>query len=131
MIPPLFASTREDAPFRHGGTNLIREGRPRGIFWRASYLPPELNMKSTTNYPPSSPQPDAGPDKPSRAAEYIAALYVVLVLLTPWLLRDAPLFAPSKGVEIQMSYKAAPAPSLELKAQGAADKATTAVVRAN
>ena len=43
-------------------------------------------MKSTTNYPPSSPQPDAGPDKPSRAAEYIAALYVVLVLLTPWLL---------------------------------------------
>lgn len=88
-------------------------------------------MKSTTNYPPSSPQPDAGPDKPSRAAEYIAALYVVLVLLTPWLLRDAPLFAPAKGVEIQMSYKAAPAPRLELKAQGATDKATTAVVRAN
>lgn len=88
-------------------------------------------MKSMTNNLPSSPEPDAGPDKPSRAAEYIAALYVALVLLTPWLLRDAMFFAPSKGVEIQMSYKAAPAPSLELKAQGTADKATNTSLRAN
>ena len=88
-------------------------------------------MKSTINHPPSSPEPDAGPDKPSRAAEYIAALYVALVLLAPWLLRDAPLFAPAKGVEIQMSYKGTPAPRLELKAQGVAEKATNASVRAN
>ena len=88
-------------------------------------------MKSTLNHSPSYPERRAGPDKPSRAAEYIAALYVALVFLTPWLLRDAPLFAPSKGVEIQMSYKGAPAPSLELKAQGSADKATNASVRAN
>jgi hypothetical protein len=128
---PLFASTREDALFRHGGTNLIREGRPRGIFWSGAHLPQELDMKSTINHPLSTPEPGAGPDKPSRAAEYVAALYVALVLLTPWLLRDAPLFAPSKGVEIQMSYRAAPAPSLQLKAQGAADKAATAAVRAN
>jgi len=46
-------------------------------------------------------------DKPSRAAEYIAALYVALVLCTPWLLREAPwLTPPSKGVEIQMSNTA-------------------------
>ena len=49
----------------------------------------------------------SGRDRPSRAAEYIAALYVALVLCTPWLLREAGwLTPPSKGVEIQMSNTA-------------------------
>ena len=70
-------------------------------------------MKSTSNESPAGSEGDAPADKPSRAAEYIAALYVALVLLTPWLLRDASLLAPpSTGVEIQMSNKAAPAPAL-------------------
>ena len=50
---------------------------------------------------------DSGHDRPSRAAEYIAALYVALLLCTPWLLRETPwLTPPSKGVEIQMSNTA-------------------------
>lgn len=50
---------------------------------------------------------DDGRDRPSRAAEYIAALYVALLLCTPWLLRETPwLTPPSKGVEIQMSNTA-------------------------
>jgi hypothetical protein len=45
--------------------------------------------------------------KPSRAAEYIAALYLALLLCTPWLVRDAlVLTPPSNGVEIQMSKRA-------------------------
>ena len=49
----------------------------------------------------------SAPDRPSRAAEYIAALYVALLLCTPWLLRETPwLTPPSKGVEIQMSNTA-------------------------
>lgn len=49
----------------------------------------------------------SGQDKPSRAAEYVAALYIALVLCTPWLLRETPwLTPPSKGVEIQMSNTA-------------------------
>ena len=57
------------------------------------------------------------PSRPSRAAEYIAALYIALVLCTPWLLRDASLLTPpSKGVEMQMSKAAPAAPALELKA---------------
>lgn len=48
--------------------------------------------------------------KRSRAAEYIAALYIALVLCTPWLLRDASwLTPPSNGIEIQLS-KGAPTP---------------------
>lgn len=57
------------------------------------------------------------PSRPSRAAEYIAALYIALVLCTPWLLRDASLLTPpSKGVEMQMSKAAPAAPAVELKA---------------
>ena len=49
----------------------------------------------------------SGHDRPSHAAEYIAALYVALLLCTPWLLRETPwLTPPSKGVEIQMSNTA-------------------------
>ncbi len=49
----------------------------------------------------------SGHDEPSRAAEYIAALYVAILLCTPWLLRETPwLTPPSKGVEIQMSNTA-------------------------
>jgi hypothetical protein len=111
----LIASTREDALFRDGGTNLIRDGRPRGIFSEPRvHLQQELTMKSTSN---DLTNPGEDREKPSRAAEYIAALYVALVLMTPWLLRDAPLFAPSKGVEIQMSNRSAPPPTVELKAR--------------
>ena len=64
-------------------------------------------MKSTTNHPrESSSQPDAGPDKPSRAAEYIAALYVVLVLLTPGSCAMRRSSRRRRVCEIQMSYKA-------------------------
>jgi hypothetical protein len=130
---PLLASTREDAPFRDGGTNLIREGRPRGIFSEArAHLPLESNMKSISNEMPGNSEPDAGPDKPSRAAEYITALYVALLLLTPWLLRDAPFFAPSKGVEFQMSAKSAPSAAPELKARATSSgQATNVPVRAD
>lgn len=66
-------------------------------------------MDETLNNLPEHHERESRPVRRSRAAEYIAALYIALVLATPWLLRDAQLFAPSKGVEIQMSYRAAPA----------------------
>ena len=62
---------------------------------------------NTPNEFPGGGDPKAEGEKPSRAAEYIAALYVALVLLTPWLLRDATFFAPpSRGVEIQVVNRA-------------------------
>ena len=55
----------------------------------------------------------------SRAAEYIAALYVALVLCTPWLLREVSwLTPPSNGVEIQLSKPAPAPPALEAKTPG-------------
>ena len=42
--------------------------------------------------------------KKSRAAEYIAALYIALLVSTPWLVRDASFFRPpSAGIEIHLS----------------------------
>ena len=72
---------------------------------------------TATAHPPSipcessrEPLPQNRAPKRSRAAEYIAALYIALVLCTPWLLRDASwLTPPSNGIEIQFS-KAAPTP---------------------
>jgi len=87
-------------------------------------------MKLTSNLTNGNER-DAEPEKPSRVAEFITALYVVLVLLTPWLVRDAPFFAPSKGFEIQMSKQSLPrAPELKVQAapQG---QATNLPVRAN
>jgi len=45
----------------------------------------------------------------SRAAEYIAALYIALLVCTPWLVRDASFFRPSAGIEMNLST-AAPMP---------------------
>ena len=65
---------------------------------------------TATAHPPSipcessrEPLPQNRAPKRSRAAEYIAALYIALVLCTPWLT------PPSNGIEIQFS-KAAPTP---------------------
>ena len=44
---------------------------------------------------------DPRPSGKSRAAEYIAALYIALLVCTPWLVREASFFRPSAGVEIQ------------------------------
>ena len=45
--------------------------------------------------------------KKSRAAEYIAALYIALLVCTPWLVRDASLFRPpSTGIEMHLSVAA-------------------------
>ncbi|HEY2815516.1 MAG TPA: hypothetical protein VGK44_00130 [Casimicrobiaceae bacterium] len=45
----------------------------------------------------------------SRAAEYIAALYIALLVCTPWLVRDASFFRPpAAGIEMHLST-AAPA----------------------
>jgi hypothetical protein len=106
---PLVASTRADVSFRDGGTNRIREDRSRGIFLELPVQPsPESRMEDTPNQQPDRAERGSGTARRSRAAEYIAALYIALVLATPWLLHDAALFSPSKGVEIQMSYKAVP-----------------------
>lgn len=45
--------------------------------------------------------------KTSRAAEYIAALYIALLVCTPWLVRDASfLRPPSTGIEMHLSAAA-------------------------
>jgi hypothetical protein len=70
--------------------------------------------------PHTDPHRDVRPDKPSRAAEYIAVLYVALLLCAPWLVRDsAYLMPPSNGIEIQVVNKVA--------ALGTAAPAATAV----
>ena len=71
------------------------------------------SMRKTERTEFSTPEWECGqkvkPQKPSRAAEYIAALYVVLVLCTPWLVRDAlTLTPPSQGVEMQVVSRAKP-----------------------
>ena len=56
--------------------------------------------------------------KKSRAAEYIAALYIALLVSTPWLVRDASLFRPpSTGIEMHLSAAALHADAVELTAQ--------------
>jgi hypothetical protein len=69
------------------------------------------SMSKTERTGFSTPEWECGqkvkPEKPSRAAEYIAALYVALLLCTPWLVRDAlTLTPPSQGVEMQVVNKA-------------------------
>ena len=60
-------------------------------------------MGRTTNHLAGRDGRDDGRDKPSRVAECVAALYVALVLMTPWLLRDVSwLTPPSRGAEIQV-----------------------------
>ena len=73
-----------------------------------------------------------GPEKRSRAAEYIAALYIALLFCAPWLLREASLLTPpSRGVEMQMSnrFAAPPAPALKAAAQAPAARALPIISR--
>jgi len=102
------ASTREDALLRYGGTILIRAGRPRGLFFgNGATLNEEWAMGRTTNPSVGPDGRDDGREKPSRVAECVAALYIALVLMTPWLLRDVSwLTPPSHGAEIQVVNQA-------------------------
>ena len=60
-------------------------------------------------------------DKKSRAAEYIAALYIALLVSTPWLVRDASLFRPpSTGIEMHLSAASLHADALNHTAQAPA-----------
>ena len=71
--------------------------------------------------PEQRPTPKTTGAKTSRAAEYIAALYIALLVCTPWLVRDASYFRPpSSGIEMHLST-AAPVPidALARSLQGA------------
>src|SRR4051812_10407180 len=103
------ASAREGAP----------DGRRRGIFSRHGVAPtvkelamePVLNPLLFDHCEPPTPSAaerieprEMCPQRKSRAAEYIAALYIALLVCTPWLVRDAPLFRPpSAPVEIHLN----------------------------
>jgi len=71
-------------------------------------MDPKLNETERTEpSPPWNPALGAPRRRTWRAAEYIAALYVALLLCTPWLVRDSfLLMPPSNGVEIQVVSKA-------------------------
>jgi hypothetical protein len=57
--------------------------------------------------PTESAKSDVRCPKTSRAAEYIAALYIALLVCTPWLVRDASFFRPpSTGVEMHWNATA-------------------------
>src|SRR5437016_12072281 len=106
------ASAREGAP----------DGRRRGIFSRHRVertakeltMEPVLNPRLFDDCDRLTPSPaerkesrEKRTDKRSRAAEYIAALYVALLVCTPWLVRDASLFRPpSTGIEMHLSAAA-------------------------
>jgi hypothetical protein len=101
------ASTREDTRLRDGGTDSMHEPCLRGLFL-APWVHPAKDVAMTIDLPPPDDRKH-GRDKPSRAAEYIAALYIALVLCAPLLLRETPwLTPPSTGVEMQMSRQAVP-----------------------
>jgi hypothetical protein len=102
------ASAREGAP----------PGRRRGIFSghgasrieKESAMEPVLNpllFEQSERLAPSDeerPTAKTTAGKTSRAAEYIAALYIALLVCTPWLVRDASfLRPPSSGIEIHLS----------------------------
>jgi hypothetical protein len=71
---------------------------------------------STCEPPRESRNEDRAP-KRSRAAEYVAALYIALVLCAPWLLREVSwLTPPSNGVEIQLSTPAPASPAVDARA---------------
>jgi hypothetical protein len=113
------ASAREGAP----------DGRRRGIFsrHRVGHTAKELTMEPVLNpllfddcerLTPSSAERKESREtrtpKRSRAAEYIAALYIALLVCTPWLVRDASLFRPpSSGIEMHLSAAAVPADALK------------------
>jgi len=109
---PLVASAREGAP----------SGRRRGIFsghgvaptQEESAMEPVLNPMLFEKSETPSPTPvDTGwpgetrrPGK-SRAAEYIAALYIALLVCPPWLVLDASFFRPpTTGIEMHLSNAA-------------------------
>jgi len=109
------ASAREGAP----------AGRRRGIFCgrRVARTEKESAMEPVLNprlFDESETSPGAVVEtgqrvetrspRRSHAAEYIAALYIALLVCTPWLVRDASFFRPpSTGIEMHLSA-AAPAP---------------------
>ncbi|HEY3178449.1 MAG TPA: hypothetical protein VGL25_06165 [Casimicrobiaceae bacterium] len=74
-------------------------------------MEPVLNPLLFDDREPLTPSPaerddvrETRPHKTSRAAEYIAALYIALLVCTPWLVRDASLFRPpSTGIEMHLS----------------------------
>jgi len=116
------ASAREGAP----------DGRRRGIFSRqgVGHDAKELTMEPGLNpllyddcemLTPSSTKSKESREtrthKKSRAAEYIAALYIALLVCTPWLVRDASLFRPpSTGIEMHLSAATLHADAVELTA---------------
>jgi hypothetical protein len=113
------ASAREGAP----------DGRRRGIFSRhgVGHSAKELAMEPVLNpllfddreaLTPSSAERNEAretrPHKTSRAAEYIAALYIALLVCTPWLVRDASFFRPpSTGIEMHLSAAAIPVDAIK------------------
>jgi hypothetical protein len=105
---PKVASTREELHLRDSETNSVHQGGLRGLFLATRvHRAKEMAMSTQTKLILGADDRQDGRDKPSRAAEYIAALYVALLLCTPWLLRETSwLTPPSRGVEIQMSNKA-------------------------
>jgi hypothetical protein len=120
------ASAREGAP----------NGRRRGVFSRhgVGNIAKESTMEPVLNpllfddceklTPPSTERNESRETrthKKSRAAEYIAALYIALLVSTPWLVRDASLFRPpSTGIEMHLSAGSFHADTLKHTAQAPA-----------
>jgi hypothetical protein len=68
-----------------------------------------LDESQTPSHTPVETGHRGEPRRPgkSRAAEYIAALYIALLVCTPWLVRDASFFRPpGTGIEMQLSTAA-------------------------
>jgi hypothetical protein len=106
------ASAREGAP--SGRLAGFFPGRALRRKVKETAMEPVLNplmfdhSEQLAPSPPERATPKAPRVKTSRAAEYIAALYIALLVCTPWLVRDASFFRPpSTGIEMHLS-KAAP-----------------------
>jgi hypothetical protein len=134
--PPAMVDRRD----RRGQIASAREGAPngrrRGVFSRhgVGNIAKESTMEPVLNpllfdgceklTPPSTERNESRKTrthKKSRAAEYIAALYIALLVSTPWLVRDASLFRPpSTGIEMHLSAASFNADTLKHTAQAPA-----------
>jgi hypothetical protein len=118
LVSPPSAAREAAHRFPPPATARPGDGRPRGILSGGTQL--ERHDRSSTMDPKSTNETgrtlptlasrgalESRPPRRSRAAEYIAALYIALVLCTPWLVRDSNvLMPPSMGLEIQVVSKA-------------------------
>jgi hypothetical protein len=110
-------STRDGAPIRAAFAGFFSSGNATERHDRSDTMDPMPNSIESTEASMAWNRA-IEPRRRSRAAEFVAALYVALVLCTPWLVRDSlTLTPPSSGIEMQFLSQALPPAASDTTAQ--------------